>query len=46
LDQRFVHLTLLLDQGEEAQGPRWAPQEQRFQNLAEVLANVPDPARF
>ncbi len=44
MDQRFVQLTLLLDQGEEAQGPRWAPQEQRFQTLAEVLANVPDPA--
>ena len=44
LDQRFVHLTLLIDQGDEAQGPRWAPQAQRFATLDEVLAKVPDPA--
>jgi formylglycine-generating enzyme required for sulfatase activity len=44
LDKRFVHLTLLLDQGEKAQGPRWAAQERKFQDLQEVLANVPDPA--
>jgi len=44
LDKRFVKLTLLLDQGEEAQGPRWAAQERKFQDLREVLANVPNQA--
>lgn len=44
LDKRFVHLTLLLDQSEEAQGPRWAPQARTFQDLREVLAEAPDPA--
>ena len=44
MDKRFVHLTLLLDQGEEAQGPRWTPQAHKFQDLREVLAAVPDPA--
>ena len=44
MDKRFVHLTLLLDQGEEAQGPRWAPQARKFQDLREVLAEAPDPA--
>ena len=44
LDKRFVHLTLLLDQGEEAQGPRWAAQEHRFQDLGEVLAHLPNQA--
>jgi predicted NACHT family NTPase len=43
LDKRFVQLTLLLDQGEEAQGPRWQANKQ-FQNLHEVLDQVPDPA--
>jgi hypothetical protein len=36
-------LTLLLDQGEEAQGPRWQASKQ-FQNLHEVLDQVPDLA--
>ncbi len=44
LDTRFVHLTLLLDQGEEAQGPRWQPVRGTFHDLAEVLAAVPDQA--
>ncbi|HRF42892.1 MAG TPA: NACHT domain-containing protein, partial [Candidatus Competibacteraceae bacterium] len=44
LDKRFVHLTLLIDQGEEAQGLRWAPQARTFQDLRQVLAAVPDPA--
>ncbi|MEI2746602.1 MAG: SUMF1/EgtB/PvdO family nonheme iron enzyme [Ottowia sp.] len=44
LDRRFVHLTLLLDQGEEAQGPRWAALGRTFQDLREVLAAAPDPA--
>jgi formylglycine-generating enzyme required for sulfatase activity len=44
LDKRFVHLTLLLDQGEEAQGPRWAKQDRKFNDLQEVLAHVPEQA--
>jgi formylglycine-generating enzyme required for sulfatase activity len=45
VDKRFVQLTLLLDQGPEAQGPRWAVQgERKFQDLDEVLAQVPDQA--
>ncbi|MCK4604776.1 MAG: SUMF1/EgtB/PvdO family nonheme iron enzyme [Deltaproteobacteria bacterium] len=45
VDKRFVHLTLLLDQGEEAQGPRWAAQGGRkFRDLDEVLREVPDQA--
>ncbi len=43
LDQQFVQLTLLLDQGEAAQGPRWQGSE-RFARLAEVLEHVPDQA--
>ena len=43
LDKRFVRLTLLLDQGEEAPGLRWQAGE-RFRDLREVLAKVPDPA--
>ena len=44
LDTRFVELTLLLDQGEEAQGQRWAAQARRFESLGEVLATAPDQA--
>lgn len=33
LDKRFVHLVLLLDQGEEASGTRWAEQDREFQDL-------------
>ena len=44
LDKRFVHLTLLLDKGEEAQGPRWAKQDREFRELQEVLASVPEQA--
>ncbi len=43
LDKRFVQLTLLLDQGEAAQGPRWQVSA-RFQELSEVLARVPHQA--
>jgi formylglycine-generating enzyme required for sulfatase activity len=39
-----VKLTLLLDQGEEAQGQRWTPQASKFQDLCEVLAKVLDLA--
>ena len=41
LDTRFVQLTLLLDQGEAAQGPRWQASE-RFAALAEVLEHTRD----
>jgi formylglycine-generating enzyme required for sulfatase activity len=45
VDKRFVQLTLLMDQGEEAQGPRWAAHgERKFRDLGEVLAQVPDQA--
>jgi len=44
LDKRFVHLTLWLDQGEDAQGPRLQPARETFHDLAEVLDRVPEPA--
>jgi formylglycine-generating enzyme required for sulfatase activity len=44
LDKRFVQLTLLLDQGEDAPGPRWQRGSQTFHDLEEVLAQVPEPA--
>jgi formylglycine-generating enzyme required for sulfatase activity len=37
-----VQLTLLLDQGEEATGPRWQPTNQSFSDLSEVLAHIPN----
>jgi len=43
LDKRFVQLTLLLDQGEETQGPRWHGSE-RFEELTQVLDRVPHQA--
>jgi formylglycine-generating enzyme required for sulfatase activity len=44
LDKRFVQLTLLLDQGEDAQGLRWQRMSETFHDLGEVLARVPEPA--
>jgi len=44
LDRRFVQLTLLLDQGEDAPGPRWQRGSETFHDLGEVLAQVPAPA--
>ena len=47
LDNRFVNLTLLVDQGEDAQGQRWInPHEnRRFNDLRDVLAEkADDPA--
>jgi len=44
LDKRFVHLSLLLDQGEDAPGPRWQRGSETFHDLGEVLAKVPAPA--
>ena len=43
LDRRFVGLTLLVDQGEQA-AERWLTQSQRFDDLRAVLAAAPDPA--
>jgi len=42
LDDRFVALTLLVDQGEEAVSGRWKVKEERFTHVGEVLAKVPD----
>jgi formylglycine-generating enzyme required for sulfatase activity/class 3 adenylate cyclase len=44
LDGRFVALTLLMDQGEEVDGGRWAAQTERYDDLGRLLATVPDPA--
>jgi len=44
LDTRFVELTLMLDQGEDAQGMRWQPSNETFHHLGDVLAKVTDPA--
>jgi hypothetical protein len=44
LDKRFVQLTLLLDQGEDAPGPRWQPGSETLHDLGKVLARVPEPA--
>jgi len=43
LDTRFVDLTLLLDQGAEAQGPRWQAKSEPFQSLQQVLATTTEP---
>jgi predicted NACHT family NTPase len=38
IDRRFVNLTLLIDQGEDAQGARWAATEsRRFTDLRDVV---------
>ena len=44
LDKRFVQLTLLLDQGEDAQGPRWQPARETFHDLGEVLQKLTEQA--
>jgi formylglycine-generating enzyme required for sulfatase activity len=43
LDNRFVQLALLVDQGEDAQGPRWQ-EKRRFDDLRDVLTETPDCA--
>ena len=43
IDKRFTPLTLLVDQGEQVQGPRWQAQRQ-FADLRDVLAEVTEPA--
>ena len=44
LDGRFVALTLLVDQGEEAAGGRWSARQESYDDLGAVLESAPDPA--
>jgi len=44
LDGRFVGLTLLVDQGEEATSGRWAAKQERYEDLGALVAAVPEPA--
>jgi formylglycine-generating enzyme required for sulfatase activity len=44
LDKRFVQLTLLLDQGEDAAGTRWQSASATFSDLKEVLEKVTEQA--
>ncbi len=44
LDGRFVALSLLVDQGEDAPGGRWAARAERHSDLGALLAEVPEPA--
>lgn len=44
LDKRFVRLTLLLDQGEDEQGPRSYRTSETFYDLREILARIPEQA--
>ena len=44
LDGRFVDLTLLIDQGEEAAGGRWTARQERHADLGALLAATPDPS--
>lgn len=44
LDKRFTRLTLLLDQGPQAEGMRWQAQARTFDDLREVLTHASEPA--
>ena len=44
LDGRFVGLTLLIDQGEEAVQGRWAAREEQYEDLGEPLSGTDEPA--
>ena len=44
LDGRFVGLSLLIDQGEEAVQGRWAAKEEQYEDLGELLDGTDDPA--
>jgi len=46
LDSRFVQLTLLIDQGADAPGPRFTPdsQRQKYNSLTALLADTDDRA--
>ena len=45
IDKRFVNLTLMIDQGEEAD-KRWTVEERRFTELGEVFAKRVDDKAF
>ena len=44
LDGRFVGLSLLIDQGEEAVQGRWQAKEEQYEDLGELLDSTDDPA--
>lgn len=44
LDDRFVRLALLVDQGEDAVSGRWEAGDERYDSLAALLSSVRDPA--
>jgi formylglycine-generating enzyme required for sulfatase activity len=44
LDLEFVDLTLLVDEGEEAAGGRWAARPERYRDLRELLRAIDHPA--
>ena len=44
LDGRFVGLSLLIDQGEEAVQGRWQAKEEQYEDLGELLDGTDDPA--
>jgi hypothetical protein len=44
LDKSFTRLTLLLDQGPDAEGARWQAQPRSFRDLRDVFAEAPEPA--
>ena len=44
LDKRFTRLTLLVDQGPDAQGARWQAQQNTFDDLRAVLAETQEQA--
>jgi formylglycine-generating enzyme required for sulfatase activity len=44
LDKRFTRLTLLVDQGPDAQGARWQAQQNTFDDLRSVLVEAQEPA--
>ena len=46
LDTRFVDLTLLLDQGADAQGPRWQVKSEPFKLYSKYWPILPNPWCF
>ena len=43
LNTRFVQLSLMIDQGEDARNEQWALREKRIRDLRRLLVDVPDP---
>lgn len=43
LDERFVALTLLIDQGEDASSGRWEAKELSFSSMRSLLGTIADP---